>query len=171
MNEFIEKNRRLLRFYSVAAQWTAVVMLISATIYITAATRRFSDIRGWVDLINLLLHLFLDYIVPGSLALLVAQFIKYLIEMDYRPGWILRHQVAILYLCAVLVAMNSIWQWFFYIIIVGHSALDVFSTTPSRLLCIFVSLLLTAAKVLILVGLAQILRRVMPVIEESKMLV
>jgi len=35
----------------------------------------------------------------------------------------------------------------------------------------FLAVLLTGAKALILVGLAQILRRVMPIIEESKTLV
>jgi len=174
MNEFIEKNRGLLKFYCVAAQSTALVLLILTPIFIVAtifSQGRISGVRGWPDLIYLLLRLLLIYIVPCSLALLVAQFIKCLTEEDYKPGWILRHATAILYLCAVLVAVEAFWQWVFYTIIIKHSALDSFSTIPPKLLCVFVSLLLTAAKVLILVGLGQVIRRILPVIEESKTLV
>jgi len=174
MNEFIEKNRRLLKFYSVAAQSIAVVLLISAPIFIITtmfSEGSFSGMRGRYDLIHLLLHLFLDYMIPCFLALLVAQFIKHLTEMDGKTGWILRHGAIILYICATLVVVNDIWQWVFYAVVIKHSALDALSTIPPKILCVFVSLLLTATKVLVMVGLGQALRRILPVIEESKSLV
>jgi len=170
MNEFIEKNRRLLHIYSVTAQSTAVVLLILAFIFI-ATGRAFSDAKSGSDLLNLLFHLFLSYMIPCSLAFLVAQFIKYLTKMDSKTAWILRHGAIILYVCAFFVVVNSIWQWLFYVVVIKHSVLDTLSTIPQKVLCIFVSLLLTAIKALILVGLGQILRRLLPVIKESKTLV
>ncbi|MHC4060412.1 MAG: hypothetical protein ACYS8I_16585 [Planctomycetota bacterium] len=174
MNEFVKQNQRLLHFYSVAAQSTAVVLLILAPIFIIAGMfsgGRFSSPGGWPSLMNLLTHVLLSYIGPSSLALLVAQFIRYLREPEYRAGWILRHGTAILYVVAVLVAVNSVWRWFFFAVIIKRSTLDAFSTWPGKLLTVLVSLLLTALGVLVLVGLAQILKRTMPIIEESKTLV
>jgi len=174
MNEFIEKNKQLFNFYSVAAQSIAVALLISApiSIIITILSEKpISGMQGGYNPIQLLLHLFLDYIIPCSLALLVAQFIKHLTETDGKTGWILQHGVIILYICAILLVVNDIWQWVFYAVVIKHSALDALPTISSKILCVFVSLLLTATKVLVLIGLGQILRRLMPVIEESKTLV
>jgi hypothetical protein len=174
MNEFVKQHQRLLHFYSVAAQSTAVVLLILAPIFIIArmfSGGRFSSMGDWASLLNLLTHVLLSYIVPAGLALLVAQFIRYLREPEYRAGWVLRHGSAILYVGGVVVATNSVWRWFFFVVIINHSTLDAFSTWAGKLLAILVSLVLTAVGVLILVGLGQILKRTMPIIEESKTLV
>ena len=174
MNEFVKQHQRLLHFYSVAAQSTAVALLILAPIFIIAGMfsgGRFSSPGGWPSLMNLLTHILVTYIVPSSLALLVAQFIRYLREPDYRAGWILRHGTAILYVGAVVVAVNSVWRWFLFAVIINRSTLDAYSTWAGKLLTILVSLVLTAVGVLIFVGLGQILKRTMPVIEESKTLV
>jgi hypothetical protein len=174
MNQFVKQNQRLLHFYSVAVQSMAVVLLILAPIFIIArmfSGDRFSSIGDWPSLLNLLTHVLLSYIVPAGLALLVAQFIRHLLEPEYRAGWILRHGTGILYVGAVVVAVNCVWRWFFFVVIINHSTLDAFSTWAGKLLAILVSLVLTAVGILILVGLGQILKRTMPIIEESKTLV
>ena len=86
MNEFVKQHQRLLHFYSVAAQSTAVALLILAPIFIIArmfSGGRFSSPGGWPSLMNLLTHILVTYIVPSSLALLVAQFIRYLRELPF----------------------------------------------------------------------------------------
>lgn len=185
MNEFIEKNRGLLRFYCIAARiigWGLLLMSVVFVIwmllvgadsfrsfltippYHTGRLGHWHSFARWNEQIDVL-SLVVRFVLPGLLALGVAQFIRYLSERDYRPGWILRCAEGILYLYAVLLVTHLIFGNIF-------SAKTVipemgFSTLPITLF----PLLVTAAKVTILIGLGQILARVMPLIEESKTLV
>ncbi|MFQ6036020.1 MAG: hypothetical protein ACE5NM_09280, partial [Sedimentisphaerales bacterium] len=112
-----------------------------------------------------LLSLVIVFVLPGLLALGVAQFIRYLSEKSYRPGWTLRCAEGILYLYAVLLVVHTVWSIFF-------AARPMFPEISYSAEPVTIShLLIVAAKATILIGLAQILARVMPVIEESKTLV
>jgi len=93
----------------------------------------------------------------GIIVLGVAQLIKYVSESEYQPGWLLRHGTGILYLFAVLMLVNSVIRYCF-LMPIESSGIGMF-------------LLPDVAKMLILIGLAEILKRVLPVIEESKTLV
>jgi hypothetical protein len=170
MNEFIEKNRRLLGIYCIAARIIGWCILLVAAIMIIAeilSGGRFIGAKG-VDRLYMLEGLLFRYMLPAFLALLVAQFIRYLYEVEHQPGWILRYGDKILYVYAVIVVLNSIWQHVYYII-VRYSDFGKFGI--SKFFYVVLAVLLTGAKALILVGFAQILRRIMPVIEESKTLV
>ncbi len=170
MNTFIENNKPLLKIYCIAARIIGWCILLVAAIMIIAeilSGGRFIGAKG-VDRLYMLEGLLLRYMLPAFLALLVAQFIKYLYEVEHQLGWILRYGDKILYVYAVIVVLNNIWQHLYYII-VRYSDFEKFGT--SKLFYVVLALLLTGAKALILVGLAQILRRIIPVIEESKTLV
>ena len=93
----------------------------------------------------------------GIIVLGVAQLIRYVSESEYQPGWLLRHGTGILYLFAVLMLVNSVIRYCF-LMPIESSGIGMF-------------LLPDVAKMLILIGLAEILKRVLPVIEESKTLV
>ena len=169
MNEFIEKNRRLLRFYCIAARiigW--FVLLVAAILVIVEVSSggRFSSTKG-LQKVFVLEGLFFSYMLPAFLALMVGDFIRYLSETEYQPGWILRYADKVFYTYSILVILNAIWRHIYFAILTAQYT----DFSPSRLLYVFLFVLLTAAKVLILIGLAQILRRVMPVIEESRTLV
>jgi len=95
------------------------------------------------------------------------QFIRYLYDDGYQSRWLLRHGTTILYTCAIIVLavyIGGLVQRFNYI--TGIDAVDFSRLSSDSLL----SALPTIGIVLILIGTGQALRRIMPVIEESKTL-
>jgi len=172
MNEFIEKNRRLLHFYCETLRTIGSVILILVFLggFATAIFALLSEFGYWHTPksfnMNMIARLpsFLGGIVFWIGIIGLAQFIKYLVEKNYKPGWILRHGDMFFYLYALLTILDAFW---------------VFTIAPSYrspsvhtgVLVIFVTVFSTAVKVLILVGLGQILRRIIPIIEESRSLV
>jgi len=187
MNEFIEKNRGLLRFCCIAARIIGWALLLlpfilvicviltgvdTFRIFLSGLPPYFTHYRQWRPLPVAdgqfdLLSLVVRFVLPGLLMLGPAQFIRYLSEKSYRPGWVLRCAEGILYLYAILLPVQAIYSYFSP----TEPALlkGGFATGAATLSSL--TILLTAAKVTILIGLGQILARVMPVIEESKTLV
>jgi hypothetical protein len=193
MNEFIEKNRRLLKIFCITTRiigWALILLPVILVIWLLlTGTSRFGDFLSWplhiekrpyrqafpltdeqVDLLSLVIR----FVLPGLLMLGLAQFIRYLSEKNYRAGWTLRCGEGILYLYAVLITGQVLWNYVLgpsmktNMYLVEGLRPEIYQVGP---LTIPASVLLTAAKVVILIGLGQILARVMPVIEESKTLV
>jgi len=161
MNEFIEKNRRLLRFYCVAARIIGWVLLTVPGIIALVEVLKGSLPGGNKLLILMVRAVVLNFMFLGLIALGVAQFIRYVFERQYQPGWILRNADKILYVYAVLIVLGAVWQ-----------CVSQTMITYSLFFSFLVTWLLPAiAKALILTGLGQILRRILPVIEESRTLV
>jgi len=171
MHEFIKNNRRLLKIYCVVSRIIGWILLIVPLVGITWVLLESTDnFRGQ----NLFLLLrwpenIVNVWILGFIALGIAAFIRYLFETESRPGWTLRHSERILYIGAVLVVIVAILNCISLIYTmrkyagIGH--------IYSLILGLLMPIVLCAAKVLILVGLGKILRRLMPVIEESKSLV
>ena len=161
MNEFIEKNRRLLKFYCVAARIIGWMLLITAgtwTVSILSGYSRSS--MPFITSTTIFIRVLVGLVVLG-----VAQFIRYLFDREYQAGWILRHGEKILYLYAALRVIRIAFLFFVDAKRMG----DSIYYSPWGFLVL--NGLPVVAGALILVGLAQILRRVMPIIEESKSLV
>jgi hypothetical protein len=168
MQKFVEKNRRLLSRYGLLAKifgWPLVFVGCLALIgHSVALISRVGDSASFMDYFsNDVPWGVLTYLPTGCLVLGLAQFIRYLLDDEYQPGWILRNAVQFVYLYAIVFAIVSVsfcvvmfvkWdQW--YEIVYRVSSIIFYG----------------GAKVLFLVGLGQILRRIMPVIEESRTLV
>jgi len=195
MNEFIEKNKGLLRFCYIAARIIGWALLVFPVILVIRSlltgTGAFGDLLSWPSYIEKrlmyreafpladgqadLLSLVIRFVLPGLLMLGLAQFITYLSVKNYRPGWTLRCGEGILYLYAILITGQAIWN---SVLGPGLRANIIYHLDGLRagihhvgLMVILASMLITAAKVVILIGLGQIIARVMPVIEESKTLV
>jgi len=170
MNEFIEKNKGLLRFYCIATRIIGWALLIApgiaTVVQLLSGTLMDNKYRLYI-LFLFVRQTILNFMFLGLVVLGVAQFIRYLFERQYQPGWILRNADKILYLYAVLIIVGVVLEFFF------HATMTImkFPTESSLLLYLLGWALPTVAKVLILIGLSQILARVMPVIEESKTLV
>jgi hypothetical protein len=184
MNEFIEKNRRLLRIYCIAARIIGWAMLLLAGILIAYALLAgnfpnairdsywpFQPLNSnaylpanWIGSLDSAFTWATRFLLTGLLALGIAQFIKYLSDSKYQPGCLLRCGEGILYFYAVLVVAEVIWRYLFCPAYTRQFG----SADPLLFLAV---LLVTGAKVLALVGLAQILWRVMRVVEESRTLV
>lgn len=167
MNEFIEKNRRLLKAYCITAQFFGWLVLgiagAGALVHSLALASRIGDSEALRAYLASVPWGMLGFIPTGLVALGIAQFIRYLLESGRQPGWILRYGEQILYMYATFVIGYYIWGY----IVESH----YFSSLFDRLLSTLAFVLFPGAKVLVLVGLGQVLRRIMPVIEESKTLV
>ncbi len=165
MNEFIKKNKGLLRFYCHAAHVIGWVLLIIPPIAYLIESRSAPWAGQPLFILYAVEALVSRYMLLGVVVLGIAQFIRYIYESAYQPGWILRHGDKILCFYAAFLIVGSVVEYCF------HAQRIKFASNFSLLLYL-VSLVLPAiAKVLILVGFVQILRRIMPVIEESKTLV
>jgi hypothetical protein len=161
MNEFIEKNKGLLKFYCVAARIIGWVLLITASIETVSTLSGYSRSSiPFVMPITIFINILIGVVVLG-----VAQFIRYLCETEYKPGWILHHGDKTLYLYAVLRVIRIVFLFF----VDARTMGDSIHYSPWGFLV--ANVLPVVASALILVGLAQILRRVMPIIEEAKTLV
>ena len=107
MNNFIRKNRRLLKIYCVVSRIIGWVLLIVPLIGIAWILLESTDnFRGQ----NLFLMLrwpenIVNVWMLGFIALGIAAFIRYLFETESLPGWTLRHSERILYVGAVLIVV------------------------------------------------------------------
>ncbi|MHC4537255.1 MAG: hypothetical protein ACYS6K_25210, partial [Planctomycetota bacterium] len=119
MNEFIEKNRRLLRFCCDALRSIGQVVLLLGVLSVCAIITLvlLSKFGNWhppkafkmiITMIPLgAFNIF--FIGIGMLGL--SQFIRYLVERDYKPGWILCHGEMFFYLYALLTILSVVWVY------------------------------------------------------------
>jgi len=161
MNEFIEKNKWLLQTYCVATQIIGWVLLSTAGIWAIIILLEYSrSSTPFITWLSIFIRILFGLVVLG-----VAQFIRYLFEAEYKPGWILRHGEKILYLSVALWVIRTPFLFFLDAKRMGDS---VYYSPWGFLIVNGVPLV---AGALIIFGLAQILRLILPVIEESKTLV
>ncbi|MBE0664920.1 MAG: hypothetical protein IH584_03790 [Candidatus Aminicenantes bacterium] len=170
MNEFIKQNRRLLKFYCTAALIIGWLLIIGGFVWFIPTVTSI-DINDDYKAANAHLYvissMLFDFLLPGLIALGIVQFIRYLFEDTTKAGCILRNADRFFYMYAGFLIVRTYLQYFWNCTWYA----EVIESETSRLLFIQPFLLPAVAKVLILVGLAQILRRILPVIEESKTLV
>ena len=172
MTEFIEKNKRLLTVYCLMAQVLGYLLILAGLVWFgliaAGPSSPLSTTPSDKGQVQIILYasssLVFDFFFPGLITLGVAAFIRCLLQSEYKPGWILRSARPILYSYAAFLVGYAVFKYFMYIELMEefNSALLLFAQPV---------LLPIAAKLLILIGLGQILKRVMPVIEESKTLV
>ena len=109
--------------------------------------------------------LVVGFVLLGFILLGLAQFVRYLYESEYQPGWILRHGDKILYVYALGLIIGPILHYLFQTKIFGYTG------TVDLFLFLSGALVPAIARTLIFVGMAQILKRMVPMVEESKTLV
>ena len=169
MNEFIEQNKRLLKFYCTAAQIIGWLLIVGGIFWfiLTASSYETNLAERPEGLMYLISSMLFDFVLPGLIALGVMQFIRYVFGDTGKPGRLLGMADWLFYLYAVFLILKTYFKYVLYSVWYA----EAISLETSRLLFVQPFLLPTLAKVMILVGLAQILRRILPVIEESKTLV
>ena len=169
MKEFIEKNKALLRLYCVTAGVIGWLLIIGGVFWfvLTASSIDTSTAERPEGLMYLISSMLFDFVLPGLIALGVMQFIRYVFADSQKPGRLLGMANWLFYLYAVFLTLKAYFKYIFF----SDWYAEAISLETSQLLFVQPFLLPTAAKVLILVGLGQIIRRLMPVIEESKTLV
>ncbi len=168
MNAFIEENKGLLGKCYICANvmgWFLVVLgSLSIVGNIIALGSRLSD---W--------EVFKEYFhsgVPwgtinsfpiGLMALGIGQFIKFICDKDYRPGRVLRNADKLIYTYAFLFVVAVVIHFITRFPYWEHWAEIIIRTAG----CIIMGV----GNAMLLIAVALILKRIMPVIEESRTLV
>jgi hypothetical protein len=169
MNEFIEKNKSLLRSYCLITRIIGWTLLIVALVIAVVKSLSGFDMEDKFKF-YMMYRLFqgsLSYVLIGLILLGLAQFLRYLYESEYQSGLILRHGDKFLYLYALALIIDPILDYFYRMKIIGMT----YANTNSVFLYLLIVLLPAIARALIFLGMARILKRMVPVIEESKTLI
>ena len=167
---FVEKNKRLLLTYYWIMRiggWAFLALaFLAATGHSIALASRYGD---WQEFSRYYHHdvpwgTFTNGLPAGLLALGVAQLIRYLLEADRKPDWILRNSHKLFYAYTAILALYYCWGGINEVIVHFNEPHDF----PLRLIMLVVFL---SVKLLTLVGVAEILRRLLPMFDESRTLV
>ena len=168
MNAFVEENKGLLRKCYLCANVMGWFLLILGCLSVVGNIIALgSRIGHW--------EVFIEYFfngVPwntvnclpnGLLALGIAQFIKFISDKNCQPGNILSNADKLLYTYAILFAVSVIIHftaWF--------TSWEGWSEIIARSLA---HIIFGVGKTMLLIAVALILKRIIPVIEESRTLV
>jgi len=157
-HHFITENRRFLRICSDMSRFYGGFCLIAAAgtmavLVVSAHTRAawMTAFQPYTRVPLLVLH--------GLLALVVGQFIAYLLAGEEKPQWLLRNGDKVVYAYAAFLLVTAVQAWLLLVrepADVGVGLLNVLPTT---------------AAVLMWIGLGVTLRKVLPILQESKTLV
>jgi hypothetical protein len=175
MNAIVEENRSLLRSYERAARVVGCALLCGGVVWVLifafwvlAAVDAAGD-RQWPGLARNVGYAactyVLSFLVPGCVALLIAEFTRYMLSAEGRPGLLLRHGDWILYTCGAILAGQT------FLSLMGWGIVGVRDPDEAGLLFVGPVLVPLLAKVLVCVALGQVLGRVLPIIDESRTLV
>ena len=169
---FIADNRRFLKLCSDMARFYGVLCLIAAGGMVALLV--FFEVSGsagaehrqrWMAAFQPFTRLPL-IVLRGLLALVVADFISYLIADEGKPKWLLRHGDIVMYAYACILLVLAIRTGFVMTAASGSAPHSPFNVG----LGLF-SLLSAAAVALMWVGIGVTLRKVLPIIREAKTLV
>jgi hypothetical protein len=177
MNEFIEKNSRLLRIYCVIAKGVGWFLLLAGTLWLayaisgiyiinagqikTAQQRELIEISTYTSLT----HAF-DFVIPGLLAFSVSQLLVYITRPEVKAGLMLRLTDKLCYIYTVVLIVEAITSNSYF---ANSKLLEV--SPFYRVFFIELLLSMLPAKIILLIGTGVIIRRLLPVIDESKTLV
>lgn len=170
MNSFVEQNKRLLLFYYRAARIGGWVFISMAFLTFfgksVGLASRIGDMnefrRFWEHEVPL--GMFSDVLPTGLLILGVSQLIWYLLETDHKARWILRNAPKLLYVYTAILIGYYCWAGLMDVQAHFNEPYDF----PLRFIILTVFIVV---KLLALIGVAGLLRRLLPMIEESRTLV
>ena len=170
MNDFIEKNERFLRLCCNVTRFFGLLLLFFAGIIGIGI-----PLSGWLwggwstdectKFLPLAPQLIVSIVFPAIFLLGIEQFMRCLVKVSFKPSWILRFGDKIIYLCVILIFMNLIHR-----LVLIKSSLHAFSQWTYLQTAVIMAIPIFV-KMLLLVVLGVVLRRIMPIIEESKTLV
>lgn len=159
MNAFIKENQDMLGLYAAVARIIGLIFILTTAFplvqllcfLITTPSLRsirtaiFSSGRPFQQLL-------FGIIIWGA-----AQLIKYVSTKQIRPPWLLRNAIIILYLGALMIMLPYL------------SPLQHLQSLPN-ILGYSLGLIVGLARMMLVIGLANILKKLIPVIEEGKKL-
>jgi hypothetical protein len=177
LKQAVEKNRPYLEIYCTLSRLMGWVLLVSGgVLFFINGLQLASQIDQMIGTGHLtkfdaaLVTIPLQRMIqPGLLILLVAHLLRYILGKSAEPGWFLSAGKTILYLLSTTILFD--------LVPAGWYLQDLWSGKDHSLILAFLfggtypNLLIVIAKMTAFIGLAQALRRVLPMIEEAKSLV
>jgi len=172
-SKFLTKNTGLLRLCAGVARFcglfallgTAVLTAVMIVLTVADSGRHDAVHQSPTQLVMTVPHI----VFYGLAALILAEFIAYLLAEQGEPKWILRHGDKIIYGYILYVVAN----WVFYAACSQGVERGIAGGAPFRdsplLLALAIASLLV--RTLIWIGIAIVLRRIVPILRESKTLV
>jgi hypothetical protein len=168
LRALIEKNKNWLRFYSILASiigwltivWGAVhLMLVARYPLYGVGEQRFGQIFWWSE-VTVIHQMFF-----GVIVLLAAQYLDFLLSSNNEePKWLLKNGEKILYFFVIFGVCSFVMGQCLAEYPTGGRTWVSFLNNASPFSFL-------GARVLVFIALAQTLRRTLPIIEESKLLV
>lgn len=162
MNTFVEKNKKWLKFYSSASRILGWVIILFVCMVVFSLLKMSLEIREqqiFLTHLGTILEVTLGRLPVGIILLGIGQLLTYTYDEEYKKPWLLRNGSKTLYLFAVLVFLRP-FIFYLYQYSMNYAPNLAFTSSSSSL-----------ADVLILIGLGNILKRALPIIEEHKSLV
>jgi len=168
-NQFIQENRGFLTGMSRTIRVVSLVLVILGVLWAGAKSMALiTRVGDWNALreewANTPSGIFL-YLLLGIIGLGLSHFLKYMCDPEYRPTWILRHGDKLLYIYAAFVGLQGLID-VGYILYRNASVHLAYS-----LIAVAADLVFVVGAVLVLAGLAQVYKRLLPMIDEARALV
>jgi hypothetical protein len=176
-----ESNRQTLAricYWSRIAGWATILSGILRACVMAYSLNSSGVINGW-RYWNYVTHAASDSIVLGLLVLGMVQLIRYVVEEGTEPKWLLRKGHLILSLFAlfflvlgilnVLPLLGQLWTSILHPS-AEQTLIHFAKKTTYLVFGVFSSLLPPVAKALCVLGMAALLRAVLPIVAESKTL-
>ena len=170
MNAFIQKNKVLLKFYYTVIQlsgWILLVLSLCSPVILIVLART-SDLWIKEEILHNTSLSCLTLIFLGLLGINLAQLIRYQFDSNYKPGLVLRHGNKLIYTYVVLTLIVSTIHIVHFVCYLRNSDREgqiIFLSYS------IINMIYFAAKALILIGIAQLLKRIIPIIDEHKLLI
>ena len=168
MNTFIEENKDILKFYRIVARVIGCMFVSTGCINGIGGTAvmltKLDQYQNFAAFFNVMPIKDLNNIFVGLFAFWFAQFMRFLFDAEYKQDWLLRNTDKLLYKYATVVLGYN----FIAIVAINGFGFDRFGEIIGRMV---VFILFGWIWPLVFVGLGFILKRIIPVIEESKTLV
>jgi len=167
--EEIRKDRHLsLLFFCIALELIGWILIFGGIMWFIysmsgGGKRASENINEIPTMLTIITWFSFDFAFIGLMAVILAHLARYVFDRDFHKSLLLRCGDKILYLFAIFTVAWAIFRWFYY--------LKNIEDLNWRILLAQPLILPTVAKVLILVCVGQILKRILPIIEEYKSLV
>ncbi|MHC4290056.1 MAG: hypothetical protein ACYSOF_09890 [Planctomycetota bacterium] len=170
MNTFIEKNMKLLKFFHAALRlsgWLSLASGLFSPIVLIVVAKKYDpqmmrDILLYSPL-NCFTLLFL-----GLFAIGLAQLIRHLFDSNRNPGFILHHGDKIIYAYVVFTLIVATIRT---VTFVKHLLIPEIAGDLIFISSFIANMVYYIANVIIFIGVALFLRRLLPVIDEHKSLI
>ncbi len=165
---FVVENQRFLRLCASAARFYGLLflflagMMVALPAFLMLSGMEADKLRLWLG--AMMLWRLLSLVLGGLLALALAELITYVMEGEGAPKWILRHADKVLFVYA---AFSTV----VYVSLAASTISHESRWRSSEIISVAFMLLHAIATPLILAGIGIALRKILPIIRESKTLV